>query len=393
MTATPTRQGGRVAAGRLWAASRFPYLASALFAMEVVRAPGTGTCTVDDSWRLYVDPTTVDSWTPAQIGSVLVHHVAHLLRDHAARARARGVDRKEAGRWVRAADAEINDDLVDAGLQLPGHVVLPEHFGAEPGGLAEEYFELLAGVHALPDTCGSGADGLARPRERRTPGPVTPDAAHLLRHQAAHEIVEHARRAGNVPSGWRRWADLVLRPSVDWRLALRAELRRGLAVAAGALDYSYSRPSRRQAAAAEVVLPSLRRPVPDLAVVCDTSGSVTDQQLGRVLAEVDGIVRAVGVMARSLRVITCDAAAHEAQRVMHAREVELIGGGGTDMGIGIRAAARLRPRPTMIVVLTDGDTPWPSAAPLGIPVVVGLLDETGPLPPNWARCVRIPEEA
>ena len=48
---------------------------------------------------------------------------------------------------------------------------------------------------------------------------------------------------------------------------------------------------------------------------------------------------------------------------MQARDVELLGGGGTDMGAGLAKAAELRPRPDLIIVLTDGYTPWPSAPP------------------------------
>jgi predicted metal-dependent peptidase len=77
------------------------------------------------------------------------------------------------------------------------------------------------------------------------------------------------------------------------------------------------------------------------------------------------------------------------QRVSSARQVELIGGGGTDMGAGIGAAAALRPRPAVTVVLTDGYTPWPAVAPKGMRVVVGLLGEAAPDAPPWARAVRV----
>jgi hypothetical protein len=64
------------------------------------------------------------------------------------------------------------------------------------------------------------------------------------------------------------------------------------------------------------------------------------------------------------------------------------------MGAGITAAAALRPRPSVIVVLTDGFTPWPAKPPKGIRVVVGLLVEGhGPFhqfpTPEWARTIRI----
>jgi predicted metal-dependent peptidase len=88
-------------------------------------------------------------------------------------------------------------------------------------------------------------------------------------------------------------------------------------------------------------------------------------------------------------VLACDTAVAPAQRVSSARQVQLTGGGGTDMGAGIAAAAALRPRPAVVVVLTDGYTPWPRLAPKGMRVVVGLLGEQTPEAPTWARAVRV----
>jgi predicted metal-dependent peptidase len=103
---------------------------------------------------------------------------------------------------------------------------------------------------------------------------------------------------------------------------------------------------------------------------------------------VEGLLRALG-LARQVRVLACDTAVGPAQRVNSARQVQLTGGGGTNMGAGIDAAAALRPKPTVTVVLTDGYTPWPAAAPKGMRIVVGLLGAQAPDAPSWARAVRI----
>jgi predicted metal-dependent peptidase len=393
--------GGEVpglAAGRLWAASHFPYLASGLFGAQVLAKPGIATVAVDDGWRLHADPELTVAWTPAELGSVLVHHVSHLLRAHGERALAAGTTPDDARAWVRGADAEINDDLVPAGLDLPGRPVLPGHLGAEEGMLAEQYFAAGRG-DANPRQqpgwdldCGSGADGWGRDWE--TPGPpaLSPWQARLLCRQVAQDCVRHAREAGTVPAGLLRWAEQTLQPAVDWRRVLAAELRRAVADTAGAVDYSYRRPSRRASVAGPVVLPALRRPVPEVAVVCDTSGSMTEDLLAAALAEVEGLLRSLG-LARQVRVLACDTAVGPARRVTSARQVELAGGGGTDMGAGIRAAAALRPRPAVTVVLTDGFTPWPDRPPRGTRVVVALLGDEAPDGPDWARAVRVPSAA
>jgi predicted metal-dependent peptidase len=234
--------------------------------------------------------------------------------------------------------------------------------------------------------CGSGADGTPRPGQGQDGLPRW--QADLLRRQVAQDVIAHGKLPGSVPAGLLRWAEEALHPKVDWRAVLAAELRRAVAEVSGAVDYSYRRPSRRSAVTAPVVLPALRRPVPEVAVVCDTSGSMTEDLLVMVLAEVEGLLRALG-LTRQVRVLACDAAAAPAQRVSSARQVQLIGGGGTDMGAGIAAAAALRPRPAVTVVLTDGYTPWPRLPPKGMRVVVGLLGERAPEAPSWARAVRV----
>ncbi len=378
-----------LAGARLWAAARFPYLASGIFGAQVIVAPGSGTVSVDEGWRMHADPDVAAEWTPAQFGSVLIHHVSHLLRAHADRARALGIGPRDGPEWVRAADAEINDDLVAAGLDLPGDPVLPHHLGAQPGGLAEQYFRAPVEGEGWDVDCGSGADGFPRPGEG-PPGGLPRWQADLLRRLVAQECVRHAKEAGSVPAGLLRWARETLAPAVDWRTLLAAELRRAVADTAGAADYSYRRPSRRASAVGDVVLPALRRPVPEVAVVCDTSGSMTDDLLARSLAEVEGLLRSLGVT-RQVRVLACDAAAAPAQRVTSARQVELAGGGGTNMGAGLAAAAVLRPRPAITVVLTDGYTPWPGRPPKDMRVVVALLGEGAPDAPAWARAVRVAE--
>src|SRR6476661_7140020 len=158
--------GGRgiegLAAARVWAASKFPYLATGVFGAQVIAEAGSGTVSVDESWRMHADPELTAGWTAAQLGSVLIHHVCHLLRTHGERAQGAGVRPDETADWIRAADAEINDDLVLAGLDLPGQPVLPRDLGADDGLLAEQYF---AGIRRPAPPVGSGGNDEAKGKE------------------------------------------------------------------------------------------------------------------------------------------------------------------------------------------------------------------------------------
>ena len=406
--------GYRLAVARMWAVARQPYLAAALFASPVVAAPGLGGAAVDQEWRLYLDPAAVREWPVDVLGSVLIHHAGHLLRDHAARARRAGVSPASGSQWALAADAEINDDLIGTGLHLPDNPVLPQAMGWKAGRLAEEYFQAAGGHRGTdgdthdhdgdgPD-CGSGSDGMPRPWELVSDVPgglpkgLPSGERHLLRCQVARDVISFARQGrARLPAQWRRWAEDLMEPKVDWRRALAGELRRRVSAVAGATDYTYRWRSRRAGSSPGVILPAMARPVPEIAVICDTSGSMAAAQLAQVLAEVEGVLKAVGVARSRVRVLAVDAAAHTTRRVSTARQIELVGGGGTDMGQGLHAVARLRPRPSIVVVLTDGLTPWPAARPKGVAVVVGLIGNQGGtgrwLAPDWAQVIRIPENA
>lgn len=395
--------GHQLAAARVWAAHRFPYLASALFATRIVGRAGVGAAAVDDRWRMYVDPDAAAAWSVEELGATIVHHVGHLVREHAARGHAMGVSDATAAAWTRACDAELNDDLADVGIVPPGQPVLPEDLGGERGRLAEEYFDLVAqsGDEGSDGESGSGGEdhgsgvhGQDRSWEDDAgsddPG-VSEYEAQLLRRRVAESVQRTVRERGDVPAGWQRWAGDLLHPRVDWRRVLGAEIRRSLQRHAGRVDYSYRKPSRRAAASPTVVLPAMEHPSPAVAVVVDTSASMGDEVLDSVLGEIDGLLDAVGVHSGGVPVLAVDAEVHAVTRVRAARQVVLAGGGGTDMSRGIEAAAALRPRPAVVIVLTDGFTPWPEVPPKAISVVVALVEapSQGWPTPEWTKVVRV----
>lgn len=371
-----------------------PYLASALFGCAVEEDDDTGTISIDRTWAIRADRRIVAGLSVEEIGRLMLHLVGHVIRDHAGRAERLGVAEDNArGRWNRCADAEINDDLAVNDSVPAVAPDQPADLGCDERMLAEHYFE-LANEGPRRWDCGSGAD--ACPREGDGAGAIDGEQAELLRVAVAAEIHQHhAREPGTVAGGWLRWAEAVLPSQVDWRRVLAAEVRSAISAAAGKVDYSYRRPSRRAQVSPDVVLPTLVRPVPDVAIVCDTSGSMYDRLLARALAEVEGVLVRAGLRHKRVRVLAVDTTVQAVRRVTRAAQVELAGGGGTDMGTGIEAAAALRPRPTVVIVLTDGYTPWPMAPPRGIRVVVGLLAEGSPAaewqPPTWARTVVIDE--
>ncbi|MCP2342242.1 vWA domain-containing protein [Actinomadura rupiterrae] len=398
----------KLLAARLHAVKVRPYLASALFALHIVPDGSVPTMAVDAYWRCYVSPGFVARTPVEELAGVWVHEVSHLLRDHHGRGERHAAEQGRNGPGDRlrrniAADFEINDDIYGDGLPRPAGAVLPSMLRLPEGMLMEEYLRTTS-LSGLPPglawlDCGSGADGRARPWE------LGPDGAHALSRQqrdaVRFRVAEGIKgRPGDAPEGWRRWADEAFHPPQPWRQLLGAAVRSAAGAPGAGEDHSYRRPSRRAAAIPGVLLPSLRRKPPQVCVVIDTSGSVSDAELGSALLEVAAISRAVGGRRDLVSVISCDAAAGVAVPLCRAENLELIGGGGTDLRSGFTRALRRRPRPDVIVALTDGQTPWPAQQP-PCRTVVGLfprppheVDEDDPdyvpdAPPAWARVVTI----
>lgn len=384
----------KLAAARLRAAAMQPFLAMALYALTPVPDHSRGTFAVDDRWRLYVDPGKLRAWTVEQVAGVLLHEVSHVVRDHAGRARAAMVADDAAARlWNVAADAEINDDLLAARIELPEHPVTPDRLGLPAEKAAEFYYaRLVAGAEppAWEPDCGSGSHGRGEPAPSgypALPAGLSDVEAMLLRRRIAQAVMQFAgRRPGLVGGSWVRWAEAVLRPQLDWRRLLAAKIRSSAAAVAGAADYSYSKPPRRRVP--RVVLPSLRRPVPRVAVIIDTSGSVRDEQLRTAWSEVHGCLKAMGTRRDMLTLYAADAEVHRLTGPI-SRHVALTGGGGTDMAAAIERVCRARPAPDLVIVITDGLTGWP---PRPVPAVIVVLLPTAidpPAPPPWAQVVRL----
>ena len=375
-----------------------PYLSTALYALIPVSTTAVRTMAIDERWRLYVNPAWYASASVPELGRELAHMVWHLLADHAGRAGTLDVDSKSAGHWKSATDASIAGTLTPDRL-TPADLPEPATLGLPPGLSAEEYYAMLSklppsdggGVGLLDPTdgCGSGCDGIPR-RHELPPDAETgldlPDARDIRR-RVAIDYQQHSKQRGDAPGDAWRWARQILDPKVAWEPLLSQAVRRAAGWAAGRGDYTYTRPSRRASSVRGIVLPGMRRPVPRVSMIVDTSYSIDDGLLARALGEVDGALRALGIAGGDVTVYSCDAAVHTVQRVRRARDAHLGGGGGTDLRVGIAAAGTQRPRPDVIVVFTDGETPWPPQPPPGCSVIVALLGRSRtdfPPTPPWA---------
>lgn len=438
------RQLEQLAVWRTEALDMMPYMATLLFTLRPVDAPGLGTFAVDDRLRMYIDFDAIardpKRFHPRWCAESLLHECGHVFGMHGARAKDAGVGANEHGDWNLAGDLEINDDLEDAGCTtFSADGIVPERLGFPDHETAERYFEAIrarrrqgqakdpgsdgqprreqlsgppqgnptspyrgcgSGSGAAPAPCELGdEDGSAVTGEAFAPGATDAERSRVEIATAA-AIRDHvAKGRGSVPGGLARHAEMVLAPpKVPWRQTLAATVRRAVAVKLGDTDADMTRRSRRRhdarlADGRRVFYPGMVSPRPNIVVVRDTSGSMSSADLQDVTNEVEGIARSAGVRGRELRVVDVDSASYSVRDYRGAATMEQItGGGGTNMGVGIDAASKLRPAPSVIVVVTDGDTPWP-VEPVGVPVVACIVGANGhdnlePLP-EWITGVAV----
>ena len=276
-------------------------------------------------------------------------------------------------------------------------------YGLESGQSAEVYYQQLPGPprsarsrerprsatrHQGSIDCGSGAHGEKRfwevpadQGDERIPG-VDRLKAELVRREVARQIDQKSPYSTDVSQSWRRWARATLAPKVDYMATIRHAVRRALRDSTlGRSDRTYRRPHRRQAGYGEFIMPSFFQPRPRPGFLIDTSSSMEDSQLARAVAELGGLTRQLGYGA-DVVVACCDTAVHMVKKAFSASEIELYGGGGTDLGVGIRAFERRTDPIDLLVIVSDCQTPWPAKAP-PFPVITIRVGDG--IPPPWGH--------
>jgi predicted metal-dependent peptidase len=421
----------QVRAGRAKAAYLRPYFSHALYALIPVHSDEVPTMAVDKWGRLYFNAEFVLACDVDELATCCIHEIGHVLRHHHERAEALGVTIATHMVANIAQDCELNDDIAEEVKarkdlhELPPGAMYPSRFGFSDGQTWEVYYELLmnelekhkptidggAGGDGDGDgkrkgaarkrshKCGSGATGVQQPWEQ--PGPSSgggegiedADWRDIERHVASEIRDEAAKGRGTVPGAWISWAEEVLRiEQIPWDQELAGAVRWAVNDAAGKVIHNYKRPSRRQQAMPDIVFPGMRRPVPSVALVGDTSGSMSEKDLSLVRGVIQDVCEAVNA---ALTFIATDAAVHGVQRVTDGSAAEMRGRGGTDMCVGIQAAIDdVQPRPDVIIVATDCETPWPAIEP-EVPIIVcaiGAHETSVAAIPQWARVIIVKED-
>ena len=184
-----------------------------------------------------------------------------------------------------------------------------------------------------------------------------------------------------------RTTDSVRESVVNYRAELYSVIGRMLSERAGDADYSYLMPDSEVGLHPGIIMPGMVGYSSNIVFLADTSGSMGAERIAQVKAEIVAVLDHFrgdnGVF-----IYSCDTVIHAPTMVRTRQQIQLVGGGGTDLRAGIAAVATHSPQPDLLIIVTDGDTEWPKEGPRGFPVLVIMLSKKKA--PRWVtKTIRV----
>jgi predicted metal-dependent peptidase len=317
----------------------------------------------------------VNSLSEDELKTVLCHETCHLAFETIARCKSR-----HHKIFNYASDYAINLVLEENGFRMPKDILLDAKF---KGMCAEEIYEkikknfkeikIFIGLDVDFDTgdgkSGSGGgksdkngkgkmptfkegDGKGKDEKEENGegnGEIKAEDWKELMAEAHH----FAKAQGKTPAGMDRFFEDALYPKASWRQLLYKYISNTVLH-----DYSFNVPNRRFIHSG-IYLPSQVKESIDIIMACDTSGSISPQDLTDFYNEMLSIRDSFANV--KLTVITCDAQIHEIIEVQNHEplEIKMKGGGGTSLIPPFKWVEENKPTAKILVYLTDlmGDFP------------------------------------
>ncbi len=336
--------------------------------------------------RIHFNPTFFETLTDREVLGVLAHEICHVCFGHFGR---------QAGRdkhlWNVAADMAINEGLKGSKIELPECALYPETAWAS-WNAERIYDELVQNPDSQPQNGGTDENGDPMPgagcgirpdpdgdnagqgdSDDDTEGDADDDrgdwsagksTSELEREwrdvaiQAAQMDAEAARGTGKggimariveIPAPKVRWASVVRKGASE---AIQA---------AGRDHQSWSRRGRRSGARGPQ-FPGWIKNAPKLAIVIDTSGSVSDKMLEQAIAEILNALQASEIPAY---LVTHDHGVQwEGWITPRSRAQDIkaafTGRGGTCAREAYRLVGEQKGRFDVFIHLTDCELSWPT---------------------------------
>ena len=304
------------------------------------------------------------------------HEVLHCIYDHIPRTGER--DKKLSN---IAQDYVINADLIHnrVGQKIDEVEIIydPKYYG---WGFEEVYDELYENAEKIdiedlvekllddhlessPDGDGDGegsgnGDGEDKDVSKKRPK-FTKEERDAMKDEIREAVLQAAQGsdASNLPGGIQRMINQLTRPKMDWRSLINMKIPSLLKN-----DYTYQNFNKKYMQQG-IIIPGLNQEEAiDVAIMVDTSGSITQQVLEEQLSEVVGIMDMYEEFVIRIWQFDTEVYGYAEFTKDTAHDImtyEMRGGGGTDFDVNWKFMKEQGIEPQMLIAFTDGE-PWGS---------------------------------
>lgn len=298
-----------------------PFFGSLAMSLPFVEDTSIDTmCT--DGKQIRYSPDFILAHTPEQITGVVAHEVMHVTNKHPLRE-----GKRDHRLWNIATDYAINPIIVEAGLELPDGGLLDPQF---KGMSAEKIYTLLqSGEGEIPEGEGWSFGEIESPSNDDGSAMSDSEMDQLETEINVKVLSAHAnaKMRGKVPAGIEGLIDEMSTPQVDWRDKLRVFVGGDQPD-----DFTWAKPNKKFMPHG-IYLPTVEHfGAGDIVIGCDTSASVSDDDLKVFLGEINGMAQ--DMQPRSITVIGCDAKVQSVDYYGQGEDVQSInskGRGGTEV--------------------------------------------------------------
>jgi predicted metal-dependent peptidase len=298
-----------------------PFFGSLAMSLPFIEDTGIETmCT--NGKEIRYSPDFVLAHTPEQITGVVAHEVMHVTNKHPLRE-----GKRDHRLWNMATDYAINPIIIDAGLELPKDGLLDPQF---KGMSAEKIYTLLQSGEGETPEGDSWSFGEIEAPTNDDGSAMTDSEMDQLETEINVKVLSahaNAKMRGKVPAGIEGLIEEMSTPQVDWRDKLRVFVGGDQPD-----DFTWAKPNKKFMPHG-IYLPTVEHfGAGDIVIGCDTSASVSDEELAVFLGEINGMAQ--DMQPRSITVIGCDAKVQSVDYYGQGEDVQSInskGRGGTEV--------------------------------------------------------------
>lgn len=362
-----------------------PFFARLTMSLKFIEKPEVGTMGVNKYGVLYYNPAFVDKLSQEQLKGVLAHEVMHCALEHF-----NSKQKPRAGIANVVEDLVINDMLRRNSLKLPNQALMPDYNHSFEVRLPDGNTHTLSSIdkrtsYTLYDELskvwkdqgkkGNGGWQKGHDEHMRGDGKGKDNSGvgHRDSDYWKNKIVESymaSKQAGKSPAGMERIVDQITKPKMTWRQMLQRFVRNRIPY-----DFTWRRPNKRTYSAGWYMPKTLKEGV-TVTLLIDTSGSVSQKELGQIFGEMKGIVGQLQGL--DLRVIYHDTKVYEGMTKLNPSLLDVKreftkakGGGGTDFETAYKWLEENTRDTDMVVHCTDGYDRFPKKFKL--PLIILLV--------------------